>query len=168
MSAAGKGGKKATASKQSLSLSDQTHRQILDYLQVASENSEHPEIRDAAIDLAKNRSTFQQKQTARLSPTLTLLTCLLILGVAGVASWYFYVNYRDVAAILSGIVIGLALVGVCLLAMFAGQLSQASFVAVLKMVWSKISGVISKDEGHTVPGAITAEQDSGESEADRT
>jgi len=158
MSAAGKSGKKATASKQSLSLSDQAHQQILDYLRVASENSGHPEIRDAAIDLAKNRSTFQQKQTARLSPTLTLLACLLILGVAGVSCWYFYINYRDVAPILSMIVIGLALVGVCLFAMFAGQLSQANFVVVTKLVWSKISGILSRSREHTIPDP--AEQDS--------
>ena len=168
MAAGGRGGKKTAVPKQGLTLSAQTHLKILDYFQIASENSDDPAIRDAAISLAKDESKFLQKQTARLSPTLTLFACLFVLALAGVACWYFYVNYRDVAAALSSIVIGLALVGVCLLAMFAGQLSQANFVAVLKMVWSKISGVFSKDQGHAVPGAITAEQDSGESEGDRT
>jgi hypothetical protein len=157
----GKSGKKATASKQGLSLSEQTHLQILDYFRIASENSDEPAIRDAAILLARDKSKFLQKQTARLSPTLTLLVALLILVLAGVSCWYSFTNYKEhIATILSGIAIGLALVSVCLLAMFAGQLSQANFVAVVKMVWSKIFSIIPRWRDHGEVNQITASTDS--------
>lgn len=160
MTTGGKSGKKTTASKQGLSLSEQTHLQILDFFQIASENSGEPAIRDAAILLAKDKSEFLQKQTARLSPTLTLLIAILILVLAGVSSWYFFTNCKEhIATILSGIAIGLALVGVCLLAMFAGHLSQANFIGVVKMVWSKVSSIIPRWQGHAEVNQITANAD---------
>jgi hypothetical protein len=156
-----KSNKKAIVSRQGISLSEQTHLQILDYLQIASENSDVPAIRDAAIGLAKDKNEFLQKQTARLSPTLTLLAALLILVVAGVSSWLSLTYFTEhIAIIFSGIAIGLALVGVCLLAMFAGQLSQANFLAVVKMVWFKISSIIPKWRDQSEMKQITANADS--------
>jgi hypothetical protein len=162
MSAGSQSGKKTTTPRQTLSLSEQTHLQILDYFRVASENSEHPAIRDAAILLATEKSRYQQKQGARLSPTLTMVIAVLILVSAGLASWYFFVTYTEhVASILSVIAIGLALIGVCLLAMFAGQLSQAHFVSIVRMVWSRISGIFPRSsQASALPDQIIAEQDS--------
>jgi hypothetical protein len=150
----GQNGKKEESAGNSLSLSEQTHLQILDYFRVA-ENSEHPAIRDAAIELVKETSRYQQEQSARLSPTLTMLIAVLILISAGVSSWYFFVYYTAHAYILSAIAIGLALVGACLLAMFSGHLSQANFVHVVGMVWSKIAGLIPRSQASTPPSSLS-------------
>ena len=169
MAVGGRGGNKTTALTRGHSLRDQAHQEILDCFKIARENSDDPAIRDAAISLAKDKNLFRQRQTARLSPTLAMVFALLILILAGLASWYFFVSYAEhLAYTLTGIVVSLAVIGVCFLAMFAGQLSQANFLAVLKMIWSKISDMIPTAQGHTVPNPITAEQDSGESEGDGT
>jgi hypothetical protein len=150
MTADGQNGKKIETVGHSLSLSEQTHLQILDYFHVA-EKSEHAAIRDAAIELAKGASRYQQNQGARLSPTVSMVIALLMLILAGVSSWYFFVYYPGHAYVLSVIAIGLALVGACLLAMYSGQLTQANFVSVVEMVWSKITGMLSKSQGETTP-----------------
>jgi len=128
-------------------LSEQTHQQILDYFKVAADNSEHPAIRDAALDLIRDKTEFQHKQEARLSPTLTMTVSVCMIVLAGVSSWWFYDNYSErVALALSIIIFGLALVGVCLLAVFSGNLSQSNFVRVISMVWSKITSMLSRSK----------------------
>ncbi len=143
---------------QSLSLSERTHLQILDYFQVA-EDSEHAAIRDAAIELAKEASRYHQKQTARLSPTVTMVLSIVLLASAGIASWYFFVYFPMHAYILSAITIGLAIVGACLLALFSGRLSQANFVHVVEIVWSKIAGLLPRQSKTSTPPSTLSEQD---------
>jgi VIT1/CCC1 family predicted Fe2+/Mn2+ transporter len=133
-------GRQIVTARRNLGLSEQTHLQILDYFQIAENNSQHPAIRDAAIGLAKDASRYRQKQDAKLSPNVAVGIAVLMLAAAGVASWYFFVYSPAHALILSGIAIGLALIAACLLAMFAGRLSQENFIQVLTMVWSKITG----------------------------
>jgi lipopolysaccharide export LptBFGC system permease protein LptF len=140
MAGRGQGGKKGTNESLSLSLSAQTHQQILDYLKVA-EDSTHPEIRDTAVQLAKDASEHQRKQTARLQPATAAMLSLLTLALAGASIWYFFVHYSErVATIMSVMVFGLAIIGVCLLAMVSNHLSQANFVKLVEAVWSKIVG----------------------------
>src|SRR5262249_48702090 len=118
----------------------------------------------AAIDLAKDKNKFLHKQTARLSPNVTVTSALLILVSPVFLSWYFFVHYTEhIACILSVIAIGVALIAACLVAMLAGHLSQANFVAVVKMVWSKISGNPSHSTTDTAD-TITAETGTGPSE----
>jgi lipopolysaccharide export LptBFGC system permease protein LptF len=138
MAGRGQGGKKGA--NESLSLSAQTHQQILDYLKVA-EDSTHPEIRDTAVQLAKDASEHQRKQTARLQPATAAILSLLTLALAGASIWNFFVHYSErVATIMSVMVVGLAIIGVCLLAMVSNHLSQANFVKLVEAVWSKIVG----------------------------
>jgi hypothetical protein len=148
------------------SLSEQTHLEILDYFKVAAENSEHPAIRDAAIQLIKEKSKFQRKQEARLSPSLTLLIAVAILILAGVSSWFFFVHYPEhIAMILSRLAVGLAFVAACLVALFSGNLSQANFVHVLSMVWLKIVGMFSKSPAKA-DSHLGAGEDTGPSDSD--
>jgi hypothetical protein len=138
------------------SLSEQAHQQILDYLNVAAENSENPAIRDAAIELAKETGKHHRKQDARLSPTLTLMTAVAILILAGVSSWYFFVHYSErIAMTISIFVVGLALVAACLVALFSGNLSQANFVHVVSIVWSKITSIFTASRAGTAADSST-------------
>jgi hypothetical protein len=133
---------KGTTGKSKPSLSEQTHQEILDIFKVAAENSGHPAIRDAAIDLIRGKSEFQHKQDARLSPNLALFVAVGILISAGVASWIFFVHYSDhVASILTFVAVSLAIIGVGLVAMFSRHLSASDFLSILRMVWSKIASV---------------------------
>ncbi len=148
MTGRGQSGKKKVAARQVLSLSERTHQQILDYFQVA-EKSEHAAIRDAAIDLAKDASRHQHIQDAKLSPNVAMMMAVLLLVSAVAASWYFFTYYPVHAYILSAIAVGVALVGACLLAMFSGHLSQANFIHVVGIVWSKFTGWIPRANAPT-------------------
>jgi hypothetical protein len=145
-------GGKIEPTQQGPSLSERTHQEILDYFQVAEKNSQHPAIRDAAITLAMEKGRYQQTQNARLSPTLAMVIGVLAVIAACVASWLFFTHYTEhLASILTSVTVGLAIVVVCLLAMFSGHLSQANFVRVLEMVWSKFTDLIPKSSAKTIP-----------------
>lgn len=156
---------KGKAGKSTPSLSEQTHEQILDIFKVAAENSKHPAIRDAALGLIKEKSDFQHRQEARLSPTVTALVAILMLILAGASSWFFFVHYSEhIAYTLSVIAIGLAIVAACLLAVFSGHLSQANFMSVVNMIWSKITGPFSRSREGTAQN-LNAEEDATPSDS---
>jgi hypothetical protein len=157
---------KTQPTQQGLSLSERTHQEILDYFQVAEKNSQHPAIRDAAITLAMEKGRYLQKENERLSPTLAMVIGVLVVTAAAVASWLFFTHYSEhLASILTCVMVGLAIVVVCLLAMFSGHLSQANFVSVIGMVWSKFTDLIPKSSAKTIPN-MSAEGASSESDKD--
>jgi hypothetical protein len=71
-----KGGppKKGTATP---SLKEQAHQEIMDLFRVA-EGSSYPAIRTAAIEMAREKSRYAQKQGARLPPTLVLWVIIVL------------------------------------------------------------------------------------------
>jgi hypothetical protein len=103
----------------------------MDYLQLA-EKSSHPEIRAAALELAKRTSKHELKQGARVSPNLILLVNL-VLGIAAVsASWYAYLHYSEhVGSQVTSICIRVYLVIVGISLFLSGHLSQANFMKIL-------------------------------------
>ena len=131
--------------KSGLSLSQQGHQQIIDYLLLA-EKSKYPEIRHAAIDHAKQTGKYQRKQGARVSPTLILWVDLILgIAVAG-ACWLAFVHYPDrLAAEVSAIALRVYLVIVAVSLLLSGHLSQANFMKILgwleshiKALWNRI------------------------------
>lgn len=137
MTSAARGGV-SKQDKSPSSLSEQGHQQVMDYLRLA-EKSQHPAIRDAAIDLAKQASKYQRNQGARVSPTLILCTDLT-LGVAVVAAcWFAFSRYPDRLAFeVSSIVILVFLVIVGTTLFLSGHLSQANFMKILGWLVSHV------------------------------
>jgi len=103
----------------------------MNFLRVANE-SQYPEIRAAAIEIAKSESKYQHKQGARVPPTLVLILNIT-LGIAAVlACWYAFLHYKTFLAIeLSSISILLFLVIVGSSLFLSGHLSQANFMKIL-------------------------------------
>jgi hypothetical protein len=148
---------KPTRSKQGPQLREQAHEQVMQLFRLA-EKSEHPELRAAALELAKENSKYFRKQNARVSPTLILsVTILLGIAVAGVC-WYAFLHYSapkayQVCTIV--ILIYLVIVGVCLF--LSGHLSQANFMKILGWLASHIksgwNSALNKISGDTDPQA---------------
>jgi len=121
------------------SLKEQAHQEILDLFKVAEESS-HPAIRAAAIQMAKDKSRFAQKQQARLSPTL-LLSVIIVLGVATIsACWYAFLWQPRLAPELSGLSVLLFIVIATIILFLNGQLSQANLMKVFGWAVSHIKG----------------------------
>jgi hypothetical protein len=135
-------------------LSDQGHKEVMDLLRMA-EKSAYSEIREAALDLAKQTSKYRRKQGARVSPTL-ILWVDLVLGIGVVlACWYAFLHYaQGLAYELSSIAILLFLVVVAISLFLSGHLSQANFMKVLNAVvlhiktWRSSSHKASDDPQH--------------------
>ena len=135
---------KANQPKESKSrLSEQVHQQTKEVLDIA-EKSNHPEIRKAALKLAKETSEYHRKQNARVSPALILLVNIL-LGFALVgACWYAYLHYPEQKASQVRSISVLAYLMIVFVSLFlSGHLSQTNFVKIMgwfKSGWKSIFG----------------------------
>jgi hypothetical protein len=118
------------------SLSDQGHRQIMDYLCVA-EDSAYPAIRAAALELAKETGNFQRNQGAKLPPRLIMVSAtVLVLGAIS-ACWYAFLHYQErLASEISGLVFLFLIIIIALYALLSGYLSQANFMRILQSATS--------------------------------
>lgn len=114
-------------------LKEQAHQQIMDLLRVA-EKSSHPEIRTAAVGMAKDTLRNQQKQTARLSPTLILCALMALFIGTVLACWYAFLHHREIAYQLSGISVILFIVIAAIVLSLAGNLSESSLMKVIMKV----------------------------------
>ena len=135
--------KKATAN---LSLRQQGQQEIMDLLRMA-EQSSYPAIRAAAIEIAKEKSRYEQKQGARLSPVLVLvlLTALAIATIS--ACWYAFLYQRAIAYQLSGISILLFIVLAAIILFISGTLSQSNLMTVFRLAISDIKAWL-QPHGH--------------------
>jgi hypothetical protein len=143
---------RATLSKQGnagLSLKEQARQQMMDLLRVA-EKSSHPEIRTAAIEMAKNTLRHEQKQTARLSPTVVLWLLVALFAATVSACWYAFLREPNIAYQLSGISILLFIVISAIVLFVSGTLSQTNLMKVLDWAKSMVKRLLSsrgKDAG---------------------
>jgi site-specific recombinase len=129
------------SSKSSLSLSEQAHQQALDYLREA-EKSLHPELRAAALGMAKQTLKHYRKQSARVSPNLILLLNVALGIIVGLGSWYAFLHFpARLAYELTAVsmLTFLVIVGVSLF--LPGYLSQANFMKILGWAISHIKGL---------------------------
>lgn len=76
----------------------------------------------------------QQKQTARLSPTLILWALLALFIGTVLACWYAFLYHREIAYQLSGISVMLFIVIAAIVLSLAGNLSESSLMKVLMKV----------------------------------
>jgi Flp pilus assembly protein TadB len=121
------------------SLSTDAHHQVMDLLKQA-ENSQRPEIRDAAIQIAKDTSKHRRAQEAKLSPNLVVFLGTLLTVAAVIACWYALVTYPSgVAWSIVGVLLGCLIIVFGLYGLLSGHLSQASFVQIIRMVWARFS-----------------------------
>ena len=143
MTSTGRGGR-TTSNKSSPSLSEQGHQQIMDYLRLA-EKSSRPEIRAAAVELAKRTSKHELKQGARVSPNLILWIDLVLGIAAALACWYAYLHYTEhLAAHITSICIRVYLVIVGISLFLSGYLSQANFMKILGWLESQVKSGLSR------------------------
>jgi|ERR1019366_4451716 site-specific recombinase len=131
MATAGRGDDPKKAKLVVPSLREQGHKEIMDLLRLA-DKSQYPEIRAAALDMAKHTSKHQRSQDARVPPTLILVVDIACAVTVGLACWYAFLHYPPhVAYELSSIYILLFLVVVGISLFLAGYLSQSNFMKIL-------------------------------------
>jgi hypothetical protein len=146
MASTGRGGPLKQA-KASASLSEQAHKEIMDYLLLANK-SPHPEIRAAAADIAKRTSRHQLKQAAKVSPTLILWVDLSLGIVLVFGCWYAYLHYPDrLASLLTSIFIRVYLVVIGISLLLSGHLSQGNFMRILGWLESYVKGKLNLFKG---------------------
>jgi hypothetical protein len=136
MASTGKGGqaKKGAAIP---SLKEQGHQQVMDLLGLA-DKSPNPDIRAAAIEIAKGTAKYEQKQRARLAPALAS-GLLITLGLGAFsACWYAFLHQQKIAYQLTGISILVFIVLTAIILSLTGTLSQANLMQVLGWAFSYI------------------------------
>jgi hypothetical protein len=130
-------------SNSALSLQQQAHQQVMDLLRLA-DKSPNPDIRAAAIDLAKRSSKYEQKQGARLSLT-TFLWLNVGLGViTGSLCWYalLYLPRNATALCRISILIFIILSGISLF--LCGLLSQSNLMKLFGLAKSYVMGKLGR------------------------
>jgi ABC-type Na+ efflux pump permease subunit len=150
MASTGKGGpsKKGTETP---SLKEKGLQVVMGLLQLA-DKSPNPDIRAAAIDIAKQTVKYEQKQGARLSPPLVLML-LTVLGLGTVsACWYAFLCQRAIANELSGISILLFIVLAAIILFISGTLSQSGMMEVFRLAISQIKTWWGTPQGHSGSG----------------
>jgi hypothetical protein len=136
---ASKGTSGNSKGKRGPALSDQAHKQVIEYLRLA-EKSSNPEIRAATLKIAEQTSKYQRDQGARVSPNLALAIAI-VLGVAtGGLCWYAFLYYPQLAYQLSGVAILLYLVIVAISLFLSELLSQGNLIKVFGWAVSHIKG----------------------------
>lgn len=122
-----------------LSLKQQAHQQVMDLLRLA-DKSPNPDIRTAAIDLAKRTSKYEQKQGARLSLTTVLWLNVGLGVITGSLCWYALLYQPRNATVLCriSIVIFIILSGISLF--LCGLLSQSNLMKLFGMAKSYVMG----------------------------
>lgn len=134
------GRKKATGTSKP---SDEAYRQILGLLELG-ERSSNPDIRAAAIEIAKGTSTDQRDRVLRVSPKTIMLAGTLVLILAAAACWYAQLHYAaPLANAITKVVLVVAVLLMALYALLSGHLSQDNFVKLCIALRDKFKGVIS-------------------------
>lgn len=125
-----------------LTPSEEAHRQVMELLELG-ERSSNPDIRAAAIDIAKDTSTNQRTRSARVGATTIMLACTLALLGAAAACWYALIHYPGwLGDSISGFIVSLAIILVALYLLLSGHLSQDNFVKLCMSVWKKGKGML--------------------------
>ena len=123
--------------------SDEAYRQVLGLLELG-ERSSNPDIREAAIEIAKKTSTDQRDRASRISPKMIMLAGTLVLILAVAACWYAQTHYAAALAnSITGVVLTVAVLLIALYALLSGHLSQENFVKLCTAVWDKFKGAFS-------------------------
>jgi len=147
------------------SLSDQGHRQIMDYLSVA-EASAYPDIRAAALELAKETGKFQRNQGAKLPPRLIMVSATVLVVGAISACWYAFLHYPErLASEVSGLVFLFLILIIALYALLSGYLSQANFMRILQSAASGAKRMLPRFSSKQVSG-LQAQDGSNEDDED--
>jgi hypothetical protein len=136
MASTGKSGqpKKGTATP---SLKQQGLQEVMELLKLA-DTSVNLDIRATAIDIAKRTVKYEQKQGARIPPSVILLL-LTMLGLGTLsACWYAFLFQRELAYQLSAVSILLFIVLAAIVLFTAGTLSQSGIMEVFRLVISQI------------------------------
>jgi hypothetical protein len=136
-------------------LSAQAHDQIMDYLRLA-DGSTNPAIVEAAVKLAEERQKQQHKSEAKISPQVATLlaTCIAIAAVG--ACWFALVRHPgglgfELVAVISSI----AILVICLYALFSGHLSQSNFMSVFRWASERLRyfSPFSRGKGPDIPSS---------------
>ncbi len=119
-------------------LSAQAHEQIMDFLRLA-DGSTNPAIVEAAVKLANERQRQQQKSEAKIAPHIaTLLATGVALATVG-GCWYALVHYPgDLGFALVTVISSIAILMICMYALFSGHLSQANFMSVFRWAGERL------------------------------
>jgi hypothetical protein len=120
-------------------LGEQAHNEVMDLLNQA-DKSQYSEIREAAIEIAKETSKHHRAQAAKLSPKLVAILGTSLAVAAVIACWYALLTYPgSVAWSIIGVVLGCLIIIFGLYGLLSGHLSQASFIQIMRMVWARFS-----------------------------
>jgi hypothetical protein len=123
--------------------SDEAYRQVLGLLELG-ERSSNPDIRAAAIEIAKNTSNDQRDRASRVSPKTIMLAGTLVLVLAVAACWYAQAYYAaPLANSITKVVLLVAVFLIALYALLSGHLSQENFVKLCTALWDKFKGSLS-------------------------
>ena len=120
--------------------SDEAYRQVLGLLELG-ERSRNPDIRTAAIEIARNTSADQRDRASRVSPKTIMSAGTLVLILAAAACWYAQTHYASpLANPITEIVLLVAVFIIALYALLSGHLSQDNFVKLCLAAWDKLRG----------------------------
>jgi hypothetical protein len=120
--------------------SDEAYRQVLGLLELG-ERSSNPDIRAAAIEIAKRTSTDQHDRASRVSPKTIMLAGTLVLILALAACWFAQTHYpAPLANSITEVVLVVAVLLTALYALLSGHLSQDNFVKLCTGAWDKFKG----------------------------
>jgi len=123
--------------------SDEAYRQVFGLLELG-ERSSNPDIRAAAIEIAKNTSTDQRYRNLRVSAKTIMLAGTLVLILTVAACWYAQIHYAaTLANSITGVVLTVAVLLIALYTLLSGHLSQENFVKLCTAVWDKFKGAYS-------------------------
>lgn len=123
-----------------------------------AENSVHPEIRVAALEMAKVSLVNEQKQTARLSPNLVLWVLFAVFLGTVSACWYAFLRDPVVAYELSGVSIILFILIAAIILYVSESLSETGLVKVLELVVSYVKAQFSsRSKREDSPSATSSE-----------
>ncbi len=136
----------ANESPSPVDLRAQADTQVIELLKLASTSAD-PAFVAATLEIAKDRQKQQHKSEAKLSPgtAVTLATSVGLL--IGAACWYALVNHPGKLGMeLTGVMLTIGLLMVCLYALLSGYLSQANFMVVFRWVSYRLKGLNPFDE----------------------
>ena len=123
-------------SRQPTSLESQGLKEVMDLLKLA-DHSANPDIRAAAVEIARETSKHQRRQA--ISPSVILVFATLAIASAFVASWYALTHYPERLALeVCAIAVVLAIVAVGVYGLLSGRLSQSNFIHLLQMCLEKL------------------------------
>jgi hypothetical protein len=130
--------------------SEEAHHQVVDLLEMG-ERSSNPDIRAAAIEIAKNTSANQHVQAARVRPATIMGAGTLVLVGAISACWYALIHYpASLGRSISGIIISVAVLLIALYALLSGHLSQDNFMKLCIAAWEWGKGLFSSSSREPV------------------